>query len=63
MENSKTLTNDLHDPETGQAFFHPRTGRAPKNNYERQKYPETQLYREALKSREKKASMERQRNH
>mgnify|MGYP000897786012 CR=1 FL=1 len=58
IENSRTLTNDLFDPETGQALFHPRVGRAPVNQ-QRLRDPGTQLYREALKSRERKASKER----
>jgi len=29
IANSKTLTNDLHDPETGQQLFHPKVGRGP----------------------------------
>lgn len=29
MANSKTLSNDLYDPETGQALFQPKVGRAP----------------------------------
>jgi len=29
LANSKTLSNDLYDPETGQQLFHPQVGRAP----------------------------------
>ena len=35
MANSKTLTNDLCDPETGNALFKPQVGRGP--NQERPK--------------------------
>lgn len=31
MANSQTLTNDLYDPETGQQFFKPKVGRAPRH--------------------------------
>ena len=30
IENSNTLSNDLFDPDTGQALFHPRVGRGPR---------------------------------
>lgn len=29
LANSKTLSHDLYDPETGQEFFHPKVGRGP----------------------------------
>ena len=32
LAHSKTLTNDLYDPETGQQLFHPKVGRGP-NHY------------------------------
>ena len=38
MENSKSLTNDLFDPETGQEFFKPRVGRGPVRGRSRQNY-------------------------
>ena len=53
IENSKSLTNELFDPETGQAWFHPRTGRAPIGR-QRSKNPGEKLYNDALYSREKK---------
>lgn len=53
LENSRTLTNDLFDPETGQAFFKPKVGRAPRYK-PRLKNPGDQLYNEALKQRERK---------
>lgn len=31
LANSQTLSNDLYDPETGQEFFKPKVGRAPRN--------------------------------
>jgi hypothetical protein len=33
LANSQTLTNDLYDPETGQEFFKPRVGRAPRDRH------------------------------
>jgi hypothetical protein len=53
IENSRSLTNELFDPETGQALFHPRIGRANRGR-ERSRNPGEKLYEEALRSREKK---------
>jgi hypothetical protein len=54
MENSKSLTNDLFDPETGQEYFKPKVGRAPRG---RQQYrPGQDLYSEAYRSKERKES-------
>lgn len=61
MENSRSLTNELFDPETGQALFHPRTGRAPRGRPRSSyKNPGEKLYQDALASRERKDSMRRQ---
>jgi len=59
MENSKSLTNDLFDPETGQVLFHPKVGRGPRQR-SRQRNPSEQLYENALKLREKKEAQIRQ---
>jgi hypothetical protein len=53
IENSRSLTNELFDPETGQALFHPRTGRAPKGR-QRSKNPGEKLYADAIRSRERR---------
>lgn len=43
IENSKNLTNELFDPETGQELFKPKIGRAPRG---RQYYkPGADLYK------------------
>lgn len=55
LENSKNLTNDLFDPETGQEYFKPKVGRGPIGQM-RYKNPGDQLYSEAIKSRERKMS-------
>jgi hypothetical protein len=65
LDNSKHLTNDLFDPETGQEYFKPRVGRGPvgPKKWERDsadQKPGANLYREALKSRERKDSQRRQ---
>lgn len=44
LANSQTLTNDLYDPETGQEFFKPKVGRAPRQ----QLRPSTNMTHEAL---------------
>jgi hypothetical protein len=59
IENSNSLSNDLFDPETGQAFFKPKVGRGPRGR-SRSKEPGEQLYRDALRARERKAIMQRQ---
>jgi hypothetical protein len=58
LENSKNLTNDLFDPETGQQFFKPQIGRAPRGREgygrNRSKNLGEDLYREAFNLRERK---------
>jgi len=59
IENSRSLTNELFDPETGQALFQPQVGRAPRGR-SRSKNPGDKLYQDALKSRERKDSLRRE---
>lgn len=54
MEHSKNLTNDLFDPETGQEYFKPKVGRAPRGR--RDYKPGVDLYNQAYQSRERKES-------
>jgi hypothetical protein len=44
IENSRSLTNELFDPETGQRFFRPKVGRAPRGRA-RSKDASQNLYR------------------
>lgn len=46
MENSKGLTNDLFDPETGQEYFKPKIGRGPTTRGRRED-PGADLYAQA----------------
>jgi len=61
LENSKNLTNDLFDPETGQEYFKPITGRAPRGRQgygrQRSKNLGEDLYREAFNSRDRKSKL------
>ena len=60
IENSRSLTNELFDPETGQALFQPQVGRAPRGRTrEKNQNPGEKLYQDALKSRERKDSLRR----
>lgn len=52
IENSRSLTNELFDPETGQQLFKPKVGRGPRGRA-RSKDTGSSLYRQALLSRER----------
>jgi len=62
LENSKNLTNDLFDPETGQQYFKPLIGRAPRGREgygrNRSKNLGEDLYKEAFNSRERKMKLQ-----
>lgn len=63
IENSKSLTNELFDPETGQALFHPKIGRAPRGrSRSKNQNPGDKLYQDALNLRERQDSIRREEN-
>lgn len=59
MENSRSLNNELFDPETGQTLFKPKVGRGPRGR-SRSKDANEQLYRQGQLSRDRRLSVERQ---
>ena len=59
MENSRSLNNELFDPETGQSLFQPMVGRGPRGR-SRSKDANDQLYRQGQISRDRKLSVQRQ---
>ena len=59
MENSRSLNNELFDPETGQTLFQPKVGRGPRGR-SRSKDANDQLYRQGQLSRDRKVSLQRQ---